>query len=214
INWNKRVPKNFRFIVKVWQKITHNLEDPDLDLYIIEFFSRLKWLEPKITRFLLQFPPWFKYSELNLQKLILLLKNVPVEYKYIIELRDNSWFNSEIYSQFIDGENRILGTTYMPGVIPYYMQDQNYYYIRLIGDRELSVFNQIQRNQKDAVNNLFKNIQDLIRDKNVYEIFIIVNNHFQGNAPESVNMLKKKFGITYHSFSDQKKLTDFFKKSS
>ena len=210
INWNHRVPENFRFIVKVWQQISHNLDDQDLDSHIIEFFSRLNELKPKIIRFLLQFPPWFKYSESHLQKLVLLLKKIPSEYKYIIELRDNSWYDSEILSKFIDGEKLILGTTYMPGIIPYYMPNQNIYYIRMIGDRELTVFNRIQRDQNDALNDLYKNIQNLIKTPNIYEIFIIVNNHFQGYAPESVNIIKKKFGLSYRSFNNQKTLTDFF----
>ncbi|UCD01145.1 MAG: DUF72 domain-containing protein [Promethearchaeota archaeon] len=209
INWNNRVPENFRFIVKVWQKITHNLEDPDLDSYILEFFSRLKLLGPKIARFLLQFPPWFKYSENHLQKLKSLLNQIPSVYKYIIELRDNSWYNPEILSKFIDGENLILGTTYMPGVIPFYMLNQNFYYIRLIGDRELTVFNQIQRDQKDALNDLYKNAQNLMNRPNIYEIFIIVNNHFQGFAPESVNKLKKMVGLPFRALNTQKNLIEY-----
>ena len=38
INWKNRVPDNFRFIIKMWQNITHNLSDSDLDLHINNFF--------------------------------------------------------------------------------------------------------------------------------------------------------------------------------
>ncbi len=209
INWYNRVPENFCFIIKVWQQISHKLDDSESNSSINEFFSRLSKLGSKIEGFLVQFPPWFKYSGDHLLKLELLLKKLPSKYKYIIELRDNSWFNSEILSKFIDGENIILGTTYMPGIIPYYMLGQKRYYIRMIGDRELSIFNRIQRDQNDALSNLYHNVQKLLNKPNIYEIFIIVNNHFQGFAPESVNMLKKKFGISYHSFSNQTHLTDF-----
>jgi len=99
----------------------------------------------------------------------------------------------------------------MPGVIPYYVENQKSYYIRLIGDRKLTVFNRIQRDQKDALNNLYKNVQNLIKIPEISEIFIIVNNHFQGSAPESVNNLRKKFGISYHSFNKQKSLTEYIK---
>ncbi|MFX0024687.1 MAG: DUF72 domain-containing protein, partial [Candidatus Hermodarchaeota archaeon] len=203
------VPEKFRFIIKVWQQITHKLDDLELNSSINEFFSRLSKLDSKIDSFLFQFPPWFKYSEDHLQKLISLLQLVPSKYKYIIELRDNSWYNTEILSTFIDGENVVLGTTYMPGIIPYYMLNQKKYYIRLIGDRELSIFNRIQRDQNDALVDLYDNVQKLLKNPNIYEIFIIVNNHFQGFAPESVNMIKKKFGLSYHSFSNQTHLTDF-----
>ncbi|MFX0140763.1 MAG: DUF72 domain-containing protein [Candidatus Hodarchaeota archaeon] len=209
INWNNRVPKSFRFIIKGWQKITHNLEDPDLDSYIIEFFSRMSFLRPKIAGFLLQFPPWFKYSEIHLQKLKILLGEIPSDYKYFVELRDNSWFEPEILSQFIDGNQKILGTTYKPGILSYYLKNQIYYYIRLIGDRELTIFNHVQRDQIEVLNHLENNIQNLLKIPKIYEIFIIVNNHFAGFAPESVNELKKKWGISYRVFNKQKRLIDF-----
>jgi uncharacterized protein YecE (DUF72 family) len=209
INWNNRVPQNFRFIVKLWQKITHELNNSEIDNRIFEFLNRIRPLKGKTFGLLLQFPPWFKYSVKHIEQLNYLLKKIPSDYKCIVELRDNSWFKPEVLSNIINGENIILGTTYMPGIIPYYYLNQTYYYIRLIGDRELKKFNQIRRDQKEAINDLYKNTQNLVKIPNVYEIFIIVNNHFQGFAPESVNNLKKKFGLSYRSFSDQKSLTDF-----
>ncbi|MHA2182246.1 MAG: DUF72 domain-containing protein [Promethearchaeota archaeon] len=211
INWKNRVPENFKFIVKVWQKITHNLNEPDLELFINQFFSVLALLSKKIEYFLLQFPPWFKYTESHLKKLNLLLKEIPSEFKYIIELRDNSWFNQNILSNFIDGEKIILATTYKPGIIPHYLENQTNYYIRLIGDRELTIFNQIQRDQKQSLSDLTMNIEKILKIPTVYEIFIIVNNHFAGFAPESVNELKKQWGLSYHQFSTQKSLFDFLK---
>lgn len=97
----------------------------------------------------------------------------------------------------------------MPNIKSYYLQNHNFYYIRLIGDRMLTEFNRIQRSQKEIYENLFKNIQNMIKDPNVYEIFIIVNNHFQGYAPGSINLLKQKLGLSYHNFNNQKKIFDF-----
>ncbi len=209
LNWYSRVPEEFRFIIKIWQKITHELNDPELDNRILEFFSRIQPLKEKIFGLLLQFPPWFKFTEKHLEKLNDLIKIIPSKYNYIIELRDNSWFNPEILSSIIDGRKRILATTYMPGVLPYYMENQKCYYIRLIGDRELTVFNRIQRNQKEVLKEFFTNIQILINNLNIYEIFIIVNNHFQGHAPESINLIKQKLGLSFRSHKNQKSLIDF-----
>ncbi|MHA2390846.1 MAG: DUF72 domain-containing protein [Promethearchaeota archaeon] len=210
-NWFNQVPQDFRFVVKVWQNITHTLDDPELDSKIISFFSTLTPLKKKLKAILLQFPPWFKFTESHLKKLKTLLNEIPSEYKYIIELRDDSWFNPEILSEFIDGVRLILGTTYKPGIRPYFFKNQNYYYIRLIGDRELTIFNRIQRKQGDARRNLKENIEKLEKKPSIQEIFIIVNNHFQGFAPESANELKKKFGLSYTLFSTQTSLSDFIK---
>ncbi|MFX1454296.1 MAG: DUF72 domain-containing protein [Promethearchaeota archaeon] len=208
-SWNNRVPENFRFTVKVWQKISHNLGDPDMDLYLSQFFSNLSLLKDKIEFFLFQFPPWFNYSEIHQRKLKLLINQLPSESKYIIELRDNSWYNPRILSNFIDGKRIILGTTYKPGILPYYLENQNVYYIRLIGDRELTTFNRIQRDQKNSLSDLRRNIEILEKKPNIYEIFIIVNNHFAGFAPESVNQLKKQWGLKFYHFNTQKSLIDF-----
>ncbi|MBY9010138.1 MAG: DUF72 domain-containing protein [Candidatus Lokiarchaeota archaeon] len=208
-NWYNQVSENFKFVVKVWQKITHNLNDSDLDYLISQFFSQLSPLRDKVVAYLLQFPPWFKFTEKHFKQLKLLSTELPPDYRYVIELRDNSWFKEEIVSEIIDRPNFVLGTTYMPGLNAHYLTDQNFYYIRLIGDRELSVFNRIQRNQEDSINDLLRNLQMIEKMSNIYEIFIIVNNHFQGNAPESVNLLKKRLNIPLKEFNQQKRLSDY-----
>ncbi len=209
LNWYNQVPPDFKFVVKVWQKITHNLNDPDLDYTISQFFNNLTPLQEKVIAYLLQFPPWFKFTEKHLNQLKKLSKELPPKNRYVIELRDNSWFKEEIFSEIIDGSKFVLGTTYMPGIKAYYAPNQSKYYIRLIGDRELTVFNRIQRNQQDSLNDLVRNLQIIKKMTNIYEIFIIVNNHFQGNAPESVNSLKKRLNLSLKEFSQQKKLSDY-----
>lgn len=207
--WANRVPETFRYVVKVWQEITHNLNDPEIDSRIAQFFYRMGPLQEKIIAFLFQFPPWFKYADKHLKHIIRLINEFPSEYQCIFELRDKSWFDSKILSNFIDGSQKILGTSYIPYVKPYYLSDQQYYYIRLIGDRELTVFNRIQREQKEAISHLNENVNRLIKEPNINEIFIIVNNHFAGFAPESANELKKQLGLPFHRFNQQKKLSDF-----
>jgi uncharacterized protein YecE (DUF72 family) len=208
-NWNVQVPADFKFTVKVWQEITHNSKDAKIDDLVSQFFYRLSPLKEKIFAYLLQFPPWFKYTENHFHHLKYLISELPTENKYVIELRDNSWFKDKIVSEIVNGTNIVFGTTYMPGINAYYLANQGIYYIRLIGDRELSVFNRIQRNQEDNINDLLRNLKMIEKMPSIYEIFIIVNNHFQGNAPESVNLLKKRLKIPLKEFNQQKKLSDY-----
>jgi len=210
INWYNQVPADFKFTVKVWQKITHNLNDFDYDYLISQFFSQLAPLREKVVVYLLQFPPWFKFTKKHFKQLKFLCNELPPEHKYVIELRDNSWFKKDIVSEIIDGSRFILGTTYMPGIEAYYLPRQKIYYVRLIGDRELTVFSRIQRDQEENLSNLINKINTLKESPNIFEIFIIVNNHFQGNAPESVNQLKKRLNLPLKEFNQQKKLSDYF----
>ena len=209
-NWSDQVPEDFKFTVKVWQEITHNFKDANIEDSISQFFFRLSPLKDKIFAYLLQFPPWFKYNEKHFHQLKYLIRELPTENKYIIELRDNSWFNEKLLPEVIESSTIILGTTYMPGIKAYYMPRQNFYYIRLIGDRELTAFNRIQRDQKENLSNLINKIGALKESPNIHEIFIIVNNHFQGNAPASVQLLKKRLNIPLEEFNQQRKLSDYF----
>ena len=209
-NWNEQTPTDFKFIVKVWQEITHNFKNANIEDSVSQFFYKLSPLKEKIFGYLLQFPPWFKYTEKHFHQLKYLISELPTENMYFIELRDNSWFNEDLLSDILERSNVILGTTYMPGIKAYYMPRQTTYYIRLIGDRELTVFDRIQRDQEERINDLLRNLQMIEKMPNIYEIFIIVNNHFQGNAPESVNLLKKRLKLPLREFNEQKKLSDYF----
>jgi uncharacterized protein YecE (DUF72 family) len=208
-NWAIRVPPNFKYIIKVWQKITHNLFDSNLESNVSQFFYRMQPLEGKVLTYLLQFPPWFKQTEKHLKQLIHLLKELPSEYNYVIELRDNSWFIPKILLNFINRDNIILGTSYLEGVSPYYFSNQKRYYVRLIGDRQLSVFNKVQRHMPEIIDHLNSHIIKFSKSPDIYEIFIIVNNHYSGFAPETVNQLKKLWKIEFKPFNTQKKLSEF-----
>lgn len=207
--WYEAVPDNFYFIVKVWSEITHKLGDNGLTERLDEFLYRLNPLKEKLSGFLFQFPPWFKFSESHETKLNNLINLLPIDIKSFIELRDNSWFNPKILSNLINGKNIVLATTYMPGISPFYLEHQQIYYIRLIGDRKLTKFNKIQRTQDKVIEDLFQNLKNLKKFPEIYEIFIIVNNHFAGFAPETINQLKRGLDLPIINFSPQKNLSDF-----
>ena len=213
INWANRVTKDFRFIIKVWQEITHNLGDFDINTRVSKFFQRFESLKGKILGFLFQFPPRFKYSESHVEEIINLVNQLPknTENLHIFELRDDSWFIPENLTDLIDGNKFILGTTYKAGIMSYYLPNQRYYYVRLIGDRKLTVFNRIQREQTESLQNLFQNMSILKKRTDIYEIFIIVNNHFQGFAPESANLIKNRLKLPFKPLNQQKSLVEYFK---
>jgi len=97
----------------------------------------------------------------------------------------------------------------MKRVQPYYYPEQDYYYIRLLGDHQLTVFNRIQRNQDKALEDLEQNIKSLQKSTKVKEIIIIFNNNFRGFSPEDANEFKKKLGLHYHPFPKHRNLFDF-----
>jgi uncharacterized protein YecE (DUF72 family) len=211
-NWYQQVPNNFQFIIKVWQEITHKLGEDDVEELITKFFNTMTPLQEKLYGYLFQYPPWFKYSIEHENKIKNLLNKIPNlgHITIIFEFRDDSWFNSKENLKFLTNSGVTIATTYKPEITPYYYINQRNYYIRLIGDRELTNFNAIQRSQEESINNLIKNVENLRRNPKIFQIFIIVNNHFAGFAPESVNLLKKMLNLPIRDFSFQKKLSDYF----
>lgn len=218
IKWLNEVPQTFQFIVKVWQEITH------LKNYVMneiiedkkeEFFQRMDYLKEKISHFLYQFPPYFKYSEKNLQFLKKLVKTnvLNTEIKYVIELRDNSWFEPSallsLSQNLLNKNNIILCTNYIDELKPVYLNSQQSYYIRLIKNRELRKFNRIQRPNYSEWADLLSAINNLQRKPDISDIFIIFNNHFSGFSPQDVNILKKKLNLPFKELK-QKNITDFF----
>ena len=193
----------------MWQEVTHDTKGIDLDSKLHQFLYRMEPLKEKICGILLQFPPWFNYSQKHLNYLFSIIHDSPPDYKLFLELRNNSWFNTNIISKFVDASRTFLGTTYFKEINPYYYPNQNSYYIRLIGDRQLESFGHIQRTQDTVIAELVEALHEIEKSSSILDIFIIVNNHFTGFSPETVNTLKKAWSLPTHEFNTQKRLTDF-----
>jgi len=207
--WLKEVPATFRFAVKIWQKITHSMEGSDLGARIGTFFDRMKGLEPKVKGYLLQFPPSFKYTDQRKQKLLEILDQIPTKKPIYVELRDNNWFNESLLQSFVDGARVVLVTNYKEGVKPIYLPNQNTYYIRLVGDRALTVFNKIQRSQDQVLEEVKQKLSSFERSPEFREALINFNNHFRGFSPQDATEFKQAVGLPYHEFKQQRTLSDF-----
>jgi len=98
--WLSKVPTDFIFTAKLWQKFTHPKMfkeatgfDEAISLADIEIFK--KSIEPlqksgRLGALLAQFPPSFKNEEFNRQIMKAVMKNFS-EYRLAVELRNKSW---------------------------------------------------------------------------------------------------------------------------
>jgi uncharacterized protein YecE (DUF72 family) len=99
-NWVKRVPPDFRFSVKLWQKFTHpgmyreaTGEEAVISQADVDIFK--KSLEPlvqsrKLGALLAQFPPSFK-NDVSGQQILRAVAKTFGQYPLAVELRDRSW---------------------------------------------------------------------------------------------------------------------------
>lgn len=207
--WIDQVPEDFRFSVKVWQNITHQKENLDNEEYIDLYFSRLRPIETKLSGFLWQFPPRFKYTPDHLAQLKRALSYAYTDCDFFVEFRHNSWFSPEIFEQLRIKSSIFFVTPYKEHIKPYFFPNQEKYYIRVLGDRTLTSFNRVQRDQAEIMEDLHFNLNLLIRKPDIKQIVVIFNNNFRGFAPENVNELKKHLNLPNQLFNFQKKLLDF-----
>lgn len=215
--WLNDVPETFRYSVKMWQAITHKKENQEGA--IKAFFTRMKVLEPKVKGYLMQFPPYFKYSAKHQNQVVQLLDKIPTEKQIFMEFRDNAWFDPKVLSAFVDGEKVLLVTNYKEGVKPVYPDNQRTYYIRLIGDRAITKFDKIQRDQSEILEEVKQKLDSWERQPGIREVLITFNNHFRGFSPQDANEFRASRGLPYRNFKtalekEKKKqysLTDFIK---
>jgi len=113
-NWEKRVPEDFLFSVKLWQKFTHPkmyqeatgevaaISQDDVDLF-------RRSLEPlarngKLGALLAQFPPSFKNDGFGQQIIEAVIRTFS-EYRLAVELRHRSWSDDENTAGFLRENN-------------------------------------------------------------------------------------------------------------
>jgi len=113
-NWVKRVPQDFLFTVKLWQKFTHprmyqeatgeaaavSQDDVDLFKRSIEPLARYG----KLGALLAQFPPSFKNDGLG-RKIMEAVIRTFGEYRLAVELRHRSWSDDENTARFLRENN-------------------------------------------------------------------------------------------------------------
>lgn len=207
--WSTETPQNFKFSVKVWQKITHQHQFDELESEINSFFQAFSPLFSKIVGFLLQFPPKFNYSPPNMDKLKYIFSLLPKSHRYFLEVRDQTWYSEDLF-QFIRSHPQInLVTSYLDNISPFFLPGQEHYYIRMIKNHDLVKFSRIQRDESAHFENLTVNVEELRHNPKVTDIFVIFNNHFRGFSPEDVVTFRKRVGLPYKEFSPQKRLDSF-----
>jgi uncharacterized protein YecE (DUF72 family) len=91
--WNNTVPAGFKFCPKTPRVITHEMGLQGASGMMAEFLDILMPLKQKLGPILIQLPPSFKQS--GYQVLHEFLKSLPSTYRYAVELRHPSWYNSQ-----------------------------------------------------------------------------------------------------------------------
>ncbi|KFF01032.1 histidine kinase [Chryseobacterium formosense] len=132
LKWFEETPEDFRFFIKIPKAISHEKRLKDCKEEIQEFCEHIQThLKEKLSGFLYQFPPSFKNTEENLN---LIIQNLDFDYLNVIEFRNDSWWNDEIYS-ILRSKKIIFSGVSFPGNLPddFIINHAELFYYRLHG---------------------------------------------------------------------------------
>jgi len=161
-----------------------------------EFVDRSQVLKDKLGIFLIQLPPSFDGSKENGQNLRRFLENLPRGFKYAVEFRHPDWFIDWTFEE-LEKNEVTLGLVEGPWLPRENMFDAvprlnaDFAYIRIMGERDLEKFDRIYRHRDEVLEQWTSAIKDL----QAKEIFVYVDNYFEGFAPETANKLQHLLGL-------------------
>ena len=190
--WHDETPDGFTFGLKTPREVTHDGRlTPATIPVMLEFVERSQLLKEKLGVFLIQLPPSFDGSKENGQNLREFLSVLPRGFKYAVEFRNQDWFIDWTFEE-LEKNEVTLGLVEGPWLPRENMFDAvpkltaDFAYLRIMGERDLEKFDRIYRHRDDVLAQWTSAIKQL-RAK---EIFIYVDNYFEGFAPETANKLQ------------------------
>lgn len=210
--WFNSTPSGFVFAPKIPKRVTHDQHLENADSYMQHFTSTVGQLRGKLGPFVVQLPPSFKNPK-HMRALKEFINSLNKNYRYAIEFRHASWFNPEVEKLLADSNvcqvwsvNQYLTT---PATVT-----ADFAYLRFVGDRAISEFKKIQKDQTEVMKTWNKTLKEV--GDSVKERFVFFNNHFAGFGPGSVNEFRRLMGLVELDWSSlaqggapQKTLFDF-----
>ena len=195
-NWHKKTPDEFTFSLKMPQEITHEygLREPSFPI-MHEFCERVLLLKEKLGVVLVQLPPNFEASKENAQALREFLAELPKKIRFAVEFRNREWLIDWTFEEM--EKNRVALCLVEGSWVPREMifeamqkPTADFSYVRFMGERDLTTFDKVVR-QQDVHLQMWKDEIQKLKAKDVYIYF---SNFYEGFAPSSVNKLKELFG--------------------
>jgi len=169
-SWYKSSKNDFVFSIKANKVITHIKRLKNIGDTLNNFVNIIKNLNEKLGYILFQFPPSFKYSDENIKNIMDLPEKISV-----IEFRDKSWYNKNIFNDIISKNIHIACVSSMD--MPFIIPDDNVVYFRLHGNENGYA--------TDYSNEKLKYYYDNIFNGNKNEIYVYFNNDYYGYAPKN-----------------------------
>lgn len=198
-NWVRRTPTTFTFSPKLLQAITHTegLRGEESASLLVEFCERMTLIGERLGVVLIQLPPQFVNTIENFRALREFLPLLPREIRWSIEFRSYGWM-----------EEATADLLREHGVAPTLVEGQwirreslfemaervgvDFAYVRWMGARDLSRFDEVQRPQDENLKLWTEKIKEL--QERGTQVFAYFSNYYEGLATASALRLQESLG--------------------
>ena len=224
-NWVRRVPKDFLFTAKLWQKFTHPkmyeeatgreavISQQDVDLFNRSIEPLVRY--GKLGAMLAQFPPSFKNDSYGQQILSAVIKTFG-QYRLAVELRHRSWSDDENVAKLLRDNNvawvQIDEPKFKSSIAQELPITSDMAYFRFHGRNvEMWWKGDSETRYKylyspEEISELTNKVKSAATQTKL--LFALFNNHWQGYAPRNAVDMIKTLELPIKELPVQTKLTD------
>lgn len=190
--WVQSTPEGFMFCPKMPRLITHELRLQNAQQELDGFLQTMRLFEDKLGPILIQFPPDFSRSEIDLLQSF--LDSLPSDLRFAVEFRHRSWHATEtgemlqarrvcwVSAEYVHMPHRVYVTT-------------DFLFIRWIGRH--GVFDTKDHERVDKTESLREWLEDIAqrRSDGFHTVFGFFNDEYSGFAPAACQKLKRLIGL-------------------
>ncbi len=176
----RNTPQGFVFSVKVNRIITHLRKFTETEELLKNFYETVATcLGDKLGAFLFQFPPSYRYSEENLNRLI---KQINTDFTNVFEFRNPNWWREEVYKTLAE-TNVTFCSVSAPGLPEDIVKTSEVLYIRMHGKNKWYRYYYTEEELYQLASRLKK--------LGALRIYVYFNNDYDAAAPYNCLKLKE-----------------------
>lgn len=195
--WYEKTPDSFIFSPKVPRAVTHEFSLRPGSYPVMEsFVAAVFGLRQKLGVILIQLPASFEATKENAQTFRDFLARLRRGARFAVEFRNPGWFLDWTYEELTSAgvALALVEGRWVPKETMFAAAEKvplDFAYIRLMGIRDLEKFDRIYRNRDENLAVWMAEIKRLP----AREIFIYVDNYYEGHAPATVNKIKHRLHL-------------------
>jgi len=208
-SWRQAVPDDFLFTAKLPKRITHELKLAGVEEQVERVYRSMGQLRGKLGVLVVQLPPSIVYEK-HWETVKAFVDLLAPKIRHAIEFRNESWFRDDVLNllrernvAIVWSQNQYMAT---PAVVT-----ADFTYLRLVGERDIEKFDRIVKDRSAEMKDWRDRLESA--ESELAQAFVILNNHFAGFSPASVNHFRKLSGLDEIPFPashvGQKSLAEF-----